>query len=54
VLIGSPVIDVGSNPLNLQTDERGLPRVVNGKPDIGAYERQALDDQLFCDGLDSS
>jgi hypothetical protein len=54
VLLGSPVLDVGSNPLNLQYDERGLPRVVNGKPDIGAYERQTLDDQLFYDGFDSS
>ena len=54
VLAGSPVIDVGSNPLNLQYDERGLPRAVGLKPDIGAYERQAVDDQLLYDGFDSS
>jgi len=54
VLPGSPVIDVGSNPLSLQNDERGLPRVVGLKPDIGAYERQADDDQLWYDGFDSS
>jgi predicted outer membrane repeat protein len=54
VLPGSPVINLGSNPLHLQTDERGLPRVVNLKPDIGAYERQAVDDQLLYDGFDSS
>ena len=54
VLPGSPVIDLGSNPLNLQSDERGLPRVVNLKPDIGAYERQVVDDQLLYDGFDSS
>jgi len=54
LLPGSPVIDLGSNPLNLQFDERGLPRVVNFKPDIGAYERQPLDDQLLYDGFDSS
>lgn len=54
LLPGSPVIDLGSNPLHLQFDERGLPRVVGIKLDIGAYERQALDDQLLYDGFDSS
>jgi hypothetical protein len=54
VLPGSPVIDLGSNPLNLQYDERGLPRVIGSHPDIGAYERQTNDDQLWYDGFDSS
>lgn len=54
VLPGSPVVDLGSNPLGLQHDERGLPRVVGSNPDIGAYERQAVDDQLFYDGFESS
>ena len=42
----SPVIDQGSNPANLATDQRGTgfirgwsdPRNRNGAPDIGAYE----------------
>src|SRR5206468_8402528 len=43
----SPAIDAGRNPLGLSTDQRGLPRTVNGPPanvadgtDIGAVERQ--------------
>ena len=42
---GSPAIDAGSNALDvdpsgnpLTTDQRGLPRVVNGNVDIGAFE----------------
>lgn len=54
VLPGSPVVDVGSNPLSLQYDERGSTRVVGGGPDIGAYERQVDDDQLLYDGFESS
>jgi hypothetical protein len=50
----SPVIDLGSNPLSLDHDERGLPRTVGLKPDIGAYERQLDDDQVWYDGFDSS
>ncbi|MEP7181312.1 MAG: choice-of-anchor Q domain-containing protein [Betaproteobacteria bacterium] len=36
----SPAIDAGSNPLGLPEDQRGFgfPRVVNGTPDMGAYE----------------
>ena len=46
-LSGSPALDAGSNTLAigpqgspLTTDQRGLPRTVNGTVDIGAVERQ--------------
>ena len=35
---GSPVIDAGSNPLALATDQRGAPRVVGSAADMGAFE----------------
>jgi hypothetical protein len=45
LLPGSPAIDAGSNALDvdpsgnpLNTDQRGLPRVVSGTVDIGAFE----------------
>jgi hypothetical protein len=39
--LGSPAIDAGNNAHNYQFDQRGegFPRVVNGRADIGAYER---------------
>ena len=40
LLPGSPAINAGLNPLALATDQRGLPRVINGV-DIGAVEFQA-------------
>lgn len=50
----SPAIDAGSNPLNLANDARGAgyPRVAGAAADIGAYERQANDDELFYGGFD--
>src|SRR5262249_46297610 len=38
----SPVVDAGSNPAGLTTDQRGVAfaRVVGGAPDIGAVEVQ--------------
>ena len=36
----SPAIDNGTNPNNLTTDQRGLPRVSGEATDIGAVERQ--------------
>jgi hypothetical protein len=38
LLAGSPALNVGSNPANLPTDQRGSPRVVGPAVDIGAYE----------------
>jgi len=41
LLPGSPAIDAGSNafiPASITTDQRGLPRIVNGTVDIGAFE----------------
>jgi hypothetical protein len=41
LLPGSPAIDAGDNsliPAGVTTDQRGLPRVVNGTVDIGAFE----------------
>ena len=53
LLSNSPAIDHGSNPGNLPDDQRGTgyTRVV-GAPDIGAYERQPNDDELFFNGFD--
>ena len=39
---GSPVIDAGSNPLALATDQRGAPRVVGSAADMGAFETPVL------------
>ena len=42
---GSPAIDAGSNvliPSGLTTDQRGLPRITNGRVDIGACEYQPV------------
>jgi autotransporter-associated beta strand protein len=44
-LPGSPAIDAGNNalvPSGETTDQRGLPRIVNGKVDIGACEYQPV------------
>ncbi len=41
LLPGSPAIDAGNNaliPTGVTTDQRGLPRIVNGVVDIGAFE----------------
>ena len=35
---GSPAVDSGDNGATPATDQRGLPRVVNGTIDVGAYE----------------
>jgi hypothetical protein len=49
----SPAIERGSNPLALTSDERGSTREVPaGAPDIGAYERQAPDDEIFYGGFE--
>ncbi|MFI5457323.1 MAG: choice-of-anchor Q domain-containing protein [Isosphaerales bacterium] len=40
LLPGSPAIDAGTNTSTLTNDQRGLPRIVNGAIDIGAFELQ--------------
>ena len=47
LLPGSPALDAGSDALavdslgnSLTTDQRGLPRIINGTIDIGAFEYQ--------------
>ena len=55
LLPGSPAIDAGNNTKAFATDQRGagfVREVPIGKPDIGAYERQAGDDEIFADGFD--
>ena len=54
LLASSPAIDQGNNTASLLTDQRGsgfAREVPSGKPDIGAYERQATDDELFYSGF---
>ena len=52
---GSPAIDQGDNTAGLFDDQRGLgySRTVGFGfvPDIGAYERQDNDDEIFADGF---
>jgi hypothetical protein len=48
----SIAVDGGDNPLNLPYDERGGTRKIAAAPDIGAYERQVSDDELFYGGFD--
>ena len=45
LLNGSPAIDVGSNPNNLATDQRGegFERTIGEATDIGAFEAQTVD-----------
>jgi len=52
--INSPAIDAGSNPKASPYDQRdaGFARVVGARADIGAYERQPGDDELFFGGFD--
>jgi hypothetical protein len=54
LLATSPAIGAGSNPMNVGTDARGtgFARVVGANADIGAYERQANEDEIFGNGID--
>jgi len=47
----SPVRDVGDVVAGV--DQRGLPRLVNGRNDMGAVERQSVEDFIFRSGFDS-
>jgi hypothetical protein len=51
---GSPAIAQGNNSENLATDQRrnGFDREVDGMVDIGSYERQTGDDQIFGNKFD--
>lgn len=53
LIVGSPALGLGNNLANFTTDQRGLgfARVVSGSADIGAYQRQAKDDELFYSGF---
>jgi hypothetical protein len=48
---GSPAVNAGNNSAVLATDQRGDIRVVGAGPDIGAYERQTNDDEIFYGGF---
>jgi hypothetical protein len=55
LLAGSPAIDAGGNPLADTSDQRGAGfarEAPAGKPDIGAYERQPGEDEIFGNGFD--
>jgi hypothetical protein len=55
LLAASPAIDIGANPAHDNQDQRGVTRESpSSKPDIGAYERQPNDDELFYDGYDGT
>jgi Right handed beta helix region len=55
LLPNSPAINLGNNNTAFTSDQRGAPRESPaGKPDIGAYERQPGDDELFYNGFDPS
>jgi hypothetical protein len=50
----SVAIDTGSNPDNLDNDQRGtgFPRVSGAAADIGAYEKSPIADEIFSSGFD--
>lgn len=52
--VRSPVIDAGSNPDNLDFDQRGTgyPRLSGAVEDIGAFEVQFVMDLIFQNGFD--
>ena len=54
LLATSPAINAGNNLQALATDARGagFDRVVDAGADMGAYERQVNDDELFYGGFD--
>jgi hypothetical protein len=51
---GSLAIDAGGNPGTIHNDQRNLPRPVGAASDIGAVERQAIEDEIFRGDFESS
>lgn len=51
LLLTSPAVNNGSNPLTLAHDQRGMgfPRIINGQVDIGAFEAGSIDAQCGAD-----
>jgi len=51
--LSSPAVDTGNAPTGIFTDQRdvGFSRVSGGAADIGAYERQFGDDEIFYGGF---
>jgi len=51
--LSSPAVDTGNAPTGIFTDQRdvGFSRVGGGAADIGAYERQFGDDEIFYGGF---
>lgn len=54
LLAGSPALAAGSDPGTFTTDQRGtgFARTTATRVDIGAYERQVVDDEVFYGGFD--
>jgi hypothetical protein len=55
LLPGSPAINQGNDGGSLTADQRGngFARVADGHADIGAYEHQTDDDEIFYSGMES-
>jgi hypothetical protein len=52
--VGSPVIDAGGSTGTIHNDERNRPRPVGAASDIGAVERQVIEDEIFRSDFESS
>ena len=54
LLAMSPALDNGDDTQGYPYDQRGtgFARVVHGQADIGAYERQTIDDEIFANGFE--
>ena len=51
---GSPAVNAAEDPPPIAFDQRGLPRPAGAKSDMGAVERQAIEDVIFRDGFNFS
>ena len=52
--IDSLAIDAGGNPGTIHNDQRNLPRPAGAASDIGAVERQVIEDEIFRGDFESS